>query len=222
MRELTVGDVMTTAVLKVRPTTPFKEVVRVMVEHHISAPPVVDVDDQLVGVVSEADLLVKQELHGQWSGRRRAMLGRRKFWERSVGDNAGQVMSIDLVTIGPDATVAQAAKLMAGRKVKRLPVVDDKGGLIGIVSRADLIKMFLRSDEEIREEIFREVFTRVLWADPAAVQVVVCDGIVTLSGRVEQKSTVSIAERLTRRVDGVVDVINHLRYLVDDDRTVRH
>lgn len=111
---------------------------------------------------------------------------------------------------------------MAGRKVKRLPVVDRKGELIGIVSRADLIKVFLRSDEEIRQEILREVFTRVVWADPATVQVVVRDGIVTLSGSMEQESTVPIAERLTRRVDGVVDVINHLTYLGDDHRTVRH
>ena len=210
MRQLTVGEVMTTAVLTVRPTTPFIEVARVMAEHRISALPVVDADDQLVGVVSEADLLPKQQWHGQGLSSRWTLLGRDKVAERSAGDNAGQVMSTDLVTIRPDARLAEAAKLMTQRKVKRLPVVDPQGGLIGIVSRADLIKVFLRSDEEIREEILREVFTHVLWADPAEVQVVVRDGIVTLSGSVEQKSTVPIAERLTRRVDGVIDVINHL------------
>lgn len=213
---------MTTAVLKVRPTTPFKEVARVMAEHRISALPVVDADDQLVGVVSEADLLPKQQLHGQWPARRWVIFRRSRFSGPSTGDNAGQVMSTDLVTIRPEATLAQAAKLMAEGNVKRLPVVDDKDGLIGIVSRADLIKVFLRSDEEIQEEILREVFIRVLWADPAEVQVIVRDGIVTLSGSVEQKSTVLIAERLTRRVDGVIDVINHLTYLVDDYRAVRH
>src|SRR5262245_59466510 len=111
MGQLTVGDVMTTAVLKVRPTTPFKELARVMAEHHVSARPVVDSDDQLVGVVSEADLLPKQELHGQRPAHRWALSGRHDFSERSTGDNAGQVMTTDLVTIGPGATLTEAAKL---------------------------------------------------------------------------------------------------------------
>ena len=131
-------------------------------------------------------------------------------------------MTADLVTIGPGATLIEAATLMTERKVKRLPVVDQTGALVGIISRADLIKVFLRSDEEIKEEILREVFVHVLWADPTAVQINVRDGIVTLAGSVEQKSTIPIAERLTRRVDGVIDVINHLTYLVNDDRIVRH
>ncbi|MGH4012040.1 MAG: CBS domain-containing protein, partial [Pseudonocardiaceae bacterium] len=150
------------------------------------------------------------------------LTGRHSFSERSTGDNAGQVMTTDLVTIGPDATLTEAAKLMTERKVKRLPVVNQTGVLVGIISRADLIKVFLRSDDEIKEEILREVFVHVLWADPAAVQIAVHDGIVTLAGSVEQKSTVPIAERLTRRVDGVIDVINNLTYLVDDGRIVRH
>jgi len=222
MGQLTVADVMTTKVLKVRPTTPFKELARVMEEHHVSALPVVDSDDQLVGVVSEADLLPKQELHGQRPAHRWPFSGRHSFSERSTGDNAGQVMTADLVTIGPGATLIEAATLMTERKVKRLPVVDQTGALVGIISRADLIKVFLRSDEEIKEEILREVFVHVLWADPTAVQINVRDGIVTLAGSVEQKSTIPIAERLTRRVDGVIDVINHLTYLVNDDRIVRH
>jgi CBS domain-containing protein len=221
MGQLTVGDVMTTAVLKVRPTTPFKELARVMEEHHISGLPVVDSDDRLVGVVSEADLLPKQELHGQRPAHH-WLSGRHSFSERSAGDNAGQVMTTGLVTIGPGATLTEAAKLMTKRKVNRLPVVDQTGALVGIISRTDLIKVFLRSDEEIKEEILREVFVHLLWADPTAVQVSVRDGIVTLDGSVEQKSTIPIAERLTRRVDGVIDVVNHLTYLVDDGRAIRH
>lgn len=222
MGQLTVGDLMTTAVLKVRPTTPFKELARIMEEYHVSALPVVDSDDQLAGIVSEADLLPKQELHGQRPAHRWAFSGRRSLSERSAGDNAGQVMTTNVVTIGPGATLTEAAKLMIERKVKRLPVVDQTGALVGIISRADLIKVFVRPDDEIKEEILREVFVHVLWADPSAVQIAVRDGIVTLAGRVEQKSTVPIAERLTRRVDGVIDVINHLTYLVDDSHSVRH
>jgi CBS domain-containing protein len=223
MGQLTVGDLMTTAVLKVRPTTPFKELARVMEEHHISALPVVDSDDQLMGIVSEADLLPKQELHGQRPAHRWAFSGRQSFSaERSAGDNAGQVMTTNVVTIGPGATLTETTKLMTERKVKRLPVVGQTGALVGIISRADLIKVFVRPDDEIKEEILREVFVHVLWADPSAVQIVVRDGIVTLAGNVEQKSTIPIAERLTRRVDDIIDVVNHLTYLVDDSRSVRH
>lgn len=220
MRHLTVRDVMTTAVLKARPTTPFKELARILSEHRVNALPIVDAEDHLVGVVSEADLLPKQQEPGatwrRWMSRRR-----RAFVRRAWGDNAGHVMTTTPATIDPEATLAEAAQRMAERHIKWLPVVDLKGTLVGVVTRADLIKVFVRSDDDIRGEVLREVFVRVLWADPQLLQIAVNDGIVTLSGTVEQKNTVETAEWLTRRVDGVVDVINNLTYLIGDEDHAR-
>ena len=219
MRQLTVRDVMTEAVLVVRLTTPFKEVARLLAERGISALPVVDENDRLAGVVSEADLLYKEE-YGKGRPKRRLMLltSPEEVAARSKAsaDLAGQLMTSPAITIGPDATVVEAAKVMDHRKVKRLPVVDAQGDLVGIVSRVDLLKAFLRTDDEIREEVTREVFMRVLWADPEKFEVTVEDGIVTLSGELELRSSTVIAARLTRQVDGVVDVVDQLSYVIDD------
>ena len=219
MRQLTVRDVMTEAVLVVRLTTPFKEVVRLLAERGISALPVVDEDGRLAGVVSEADLLYKEE-YGKDQPRRRLMLltspDEIAARSKASADVAGQLMTSPAVTIGPDATVVEAAKVMDRRRVKRLPVVDAEGTLVGIVSRVDLLKAFLRADDEIRAEVTREVFMRVLWADPEKFEVTVEDGIVTLSGELELRSSTVIAERLTRQVDGVIDVIGRLSYVIDD------
>jgi CBS domain-containing protein len=125
-------------------------------------------------------------------------------------------MTSPAITISPDATLVAAAKLMDQRRVKRLPVVDADHRLIGIVSRADLLKTFLRDDDEIREEVIRDVFMRVLWAEPERFEVTVDDGVVTLSGELQLRSSTVIAVRLTRKVDGVVDVIDKLSYQIDD------
>jgi CBS-domain-containing membrane protein len=122
------------------------------------------------------------------------------------------------VTIGPDASVVEAARLMDRARVKRLPVVDADGELVGIVSRRDLLSVFLRLDEAIRGEVVDDVFRRVLFVEPPQVSVEVHDGVVTLAGELEQKGLVEIAERLCRAVDGVVDVVNRLRYRVDDSK----
>lgn len=217
MRQLTVRDVMTEDVLVVRQTTPFKEVARVLANRGISALPVLDENDRLAGVVSEADLLYKEE-YGSEEARFRLLASpdERAARSKATADVAGQLMTSPAVTIGPDATLVEAAKVMDSRKVKRLPVVDTDGRLIGIVSRADLLKTFLRSDDEIRIEVIRDVFMRVLWADPEKFDVSVDDGVVTLSGEIELRSSTEIAVRLTRKIDGVVDVIDNLSYRIDD------
>ena len=217
MRQLTVRDVMCEDVAVVRPSTPFKEVARVLADRGVSALPVLDENDRLAGVVSEADLLYKEE-YGSEDARFRLLASpdERAARSKASADVAGQLMTSPAVTISPDASLVAAAKVMDQRRVKRLPVVDADGRLIGIVSRADLLKTFLRDDDEIREEVIRDVFMRVLWAEPEKFEVTVDDGVVTLSGELQLRSSTVIAVRLTRKVDGVVDVIDKLSYQIDD------
>jgi CBS domain-containing protein len=202
VKHRTVADVMTRDVLKGRPAMPLKELARVLAEHGVSALPVLDPDDRLIGVVSESDLLAA-------GTRPRRLL---RWWSRDRGrrGTVGAVMSRSPVVIGPDATLAEAARRMADRGVKRLPVVDEHGALVGVVSRSDLVKVFLRSDDEIRDEIVGEVLVHLLWVDPTEIEVPVIEGVVTLAGVVDNSDVVDTAERLVRRVDGVVDVRNVL------------
>ncbi len=211
-----VKDVMTTEVATVREGTPFKRVAAIMAERKVSGLPVLDADGSVVGVVSEADLLYKEDQGG--NGLPAALAGPRARAARAkaAADVAGEAMSSPAVTIGPDATVAQAARLLAHRGYKRLPVVDEAGKLVGIVSRQDLLTIFLRSDADIREEIERELVAGVFMVEPGAVKVTVRDGVAILEGQLEQRSLVSILVRLTRGVDGVVDVIDRLTFALDD------
>jgi CBS domain-containing protein len=218
MKNLTVADVMTTRALVARPAMPLKEAAAVLAKHGISAMPVLDADDRVIGMVSERDLLPKQAdplpEHHRWSWRRRT----REETRRATGETVGHVMSTDPITIAPQLPLAEAARRMTGHEVKHLPVVDGTGALVGVVSRTDLLTAFLRTDEEIRDEILTDVFARVLWADPGELDISVTDGIVTLAGTVEQRSTAEIAVRLVRRLDGVIDVISTLGYRIDDSR----
>jgi CBS domain-containing protein len=217
MRHLKVDDVMTRRVATVQVGAPFKEVARLLAERKISAVPVLDGDGKLAGIVSEADLLRKEQYHEDAMPTRRRFGSRRErvFRAKARGDFAGDVMTTPAITVGPEATVVEAAKLMIEQDVKRLPVVDSDGCLVGIVSRADLLWVFLRPDDEIAEEIRTDVFARVLLQEPTYT-VAVTDGIATLSGKLDRRSSVEIAERLVRAVDGVVDVVNGLTYRVDD------
>jgi CBS domain-containing protein len=201
-----VRDVMTTEVVTVEPTTPFKEVVARMLRHRVSALPVVDDQGRVLGVVSEADLLLKEEcpdpdadLALVWTRRRRAE------HDKAAAAVARDLMTVAVVSVGPDATVTEAARLLHRHGVKRLPVVDPAGPLLGIVSRADLLKVFLRPDDEIAADVRQEVLVRSLWVDPDSVGVDVRDGVVTLTGRLELRSQVTVAVSLVHALDGVVD-----------------
>ena len=219
MRRLLVSDVMTTPVVAAREATPFKELARVMTERRISALPVLNTEDRVVGMVSEADLLPKEVHRDDQQGRRVLRFSHEHDSViKAEGDTAGQVMTMSVATIHPEATVVEAAREMARRHVKRLPVVNRDARLVGIVARADLLKTFLRADEEIRQEVISEVLVRVLWADPERFDVTVQDGIVTLCGELEQRSHIPVAVELAHRVDGVIDVVNHLTYRLDDIR----
>jgi CBS domain-containing protein len=206
-----VEDLMTTAVVSVRRDTDFKDIAQHLAEHDITAVPVVDDQGRPVGVVSEADLLRKQESQADPGGHLTAAHLLPAERAKAHALTAEGLMTSPAVTARPQWSVVEAARAMARHHVKRLPVVDDAGLLVGLISRGDLVHVFLRRDLTIREEITTDVLTRTLGLDPGAVTAQVTDGRVTLSGTVPQESLIPIAVRLSESVDGVVDVTNHLR-----------
>ncbi|MER5435244.1 CBS domain-containing protein [Streptomyces sp. NPDC002588] len=213
---LMVGDVVTA-----RCDTPFKEVVRLLEEHRISGLPVIDEDRKVVGVISETDLVLRQargpESTGVRARCRRLLSGRaRRAAAKSRARTAGGVMSTPAVTVRSDATAAEAARLMTEHRVERLPVVDESGVLVGILTRGDLLQVFLRTDDEIQRDVQQEVLLNALWLAPYTVEAAVENGVVTLTGQLERRSEIPIAVGMTRRLDGVVDVVDHLSYRIDD------
>ncbi len=215
-----VADVMTEKVLSVRQEAGFKEMVAIMESARISALPVVDEEGHVVGVVSEADLLLKEE-RPDLDGRRLFESRQRRIERRkAAGQTAGELMSSPPIVATPDMPVVEAARIMHRHNVKRLPVVDPPGRLVGIVSRADVLKVFMRPDEDIRREIVDEVIVKTLWMDPERIRVTVVGGIVELAGEVDRKSDVTTLVSLCSSVDGVVAVDADLRYRFDDSRRV--
>jgi CBS domain-containing protein len=200
-----VSDVMTHTVAAIGRAASFKEIVRMMQDWKVSALPVLEGEGRVVGVVSEADLLPKEEFRDS-DPDRYTQLRRLSDLAKAGAVTAGELMTSPALTVHANATLAQAARTMAHAKVKRLPVVDDVGMLQGIVSRADLLKVFLREDGEIAEEVRREVVSYLFPASTSAALVTVRDGVVTLSGRIRDTSLVPVAARLIRAVEGVVDV----------------
>ncbi|MET8785573.1 MULTISPECIES: CBS domain-containing protein [unclassified Streptomyces] len=212
-----VSDVMTQTVAAIGRRAPFKEIVQMMHDWRVSALPVLEGKSRVVGVVSEADLLAKEEFRDDGSSAHRPPGGSPFTRLHGPADppkadavTAEQLMTAPALTTRADATLAQAARTMARHKVKRLPVVDELGDLQGIVSRADLLKVFLRDDEEIAEEIRREVVAYLFRPPASSVRVEVEDGVVKLGGRIRDTSLVPVAARLARAVEGVVDVQFHL------------
>ncbi|MGH3189047.1 MAG: CBS domain-containing protein [Streptosporangiaceae bacterium] len=211
--EPTVKDVMTTRVVSVTRDATFRTMAAALREHRVSAFPVVD-DGTVIGVVSEADMLAKEALGSEPEGMP-GMIGgllRRREHQKARGITAGDLMTSPPVTITPDDTIERAARLMYTRKVKRLPVVDASGHLVGIVGRSDLLSMFGRPDSDIRTEILDEVIRHDLCTDPAAFTVVVKDGIVTLEGMAETGEFGHQIVDLVRHVRGVVAVRDRLSY----------
>lgn len=204
---------MTTDVVTVNRDTPFKDIAALLDRHAISAVLVVDEQRHVLGVVSEADLLARHDEPPNWL---RWTPARRAAHRKATGRRAHTLMSTPTLTVGPDADLGTAARLLRRAGVRRLPVVDDQDVLVGLVSRRDLLGVFLRPDQDIADEIRLEVFTRALCADPKAVTVDVRDGIAVLRGQLDVRSAVAVAVRLTRAVDGVVDVIDRLTWATDD------
>jgi CBS domain-containing protein len=209
-----VQDVMTAPAIGVAPSAEFKEMVRLMQTNGVSALPVIDEDGRPVGVVSEADLLLKEEYVG-----RERVRGHKRERSKASGQTAEQLMTSPAVTIGPQASLAEAARVMHERGVKRLPVVGVAGRLVGIVSRSDLLTVFLRPDREIFHEVVDRIITGTLWVEPDTIRVDVRHGVVTLEGQLERKSLMPILIGLVEGVDGVVGVDPHLTYERDDTST---
>ncbi|WP_328494697.1 CBS domain-containing protein [Streptomyces sp. NBC_00414] len=199
----TVSDVMTHTVVAVGREAPFKEIVELLGQWKVSAVPVLAGEGRVIGVVSEADLLPKGEFRDvddQVADRDGDPAERSK----ALGLTAGELMSSPAVTVHPNATLSEAARIMARRRVKRLPVVDTIGLLQGVVSRGDLLKVFLRPDEEIADEVRRSVLTQLPIITP--VTVAVAEGVVTLGGSLPDRGLVPVLARAVRAVEGVVDV----------------
>ncbi|PRH80766.1 hypothetical protein C6N75_02420 [Streptomyces solincola] len=195
----TVGEVMSHAAVAVGQDAPFRKLVGLMAEWKVSAVPVLAGDGRVVGVVSEADLLGL----GRPSGGRTAER-RRVSSKDGDGACAADLMSAPAVTVHPDAPLAEAARIMARRRVKRLPVVDDEGVLRGVVSRGDLLKVFLRPDEDLRSEIREEVLARLPGCESLDVEVV--EGVATVTGPLGDRTLVPLLARAVCTVEGVVDV----------------
>jgi CBS domain-containing protein len=211
MMEPTVKDVMTTTVVAVKQGVSYKEMAALLRKYRVSAFPVLDDDQKVIGIVSEADLLAKAALNADRGGAITAMVHHKEL-EKADGVTAGDLMTSNVVTVKPDDTVEQAARLMYHLQVKRLPVVDAGGYLVGIVSRADLLTVFDRPDQEIRAEIVDDVIRHEFLVDPALFTVTVADGVVTVTGAPE---TADLGHRIVdkiRHVQGVVAVRDKLAY----------
>ncbi|WEO93895.1 CBS domain-containing protein [Streptomyces sp. FXJ1.172] len=203
-----VNDVMTRRVVALRTGAGFKDIVKTMREWQVSALPVLDGTGVVVGIVSEADLLSRQEYGGDDIGGygQSAHLAGVRDLHKADAVTAGELMTAPAVTVRAGAPLAHAARIMARTGVKRLPVVGRDGTLKGIVSRCDLLKVFLRDDADIAEEVRREIVVRLFGPHADAIRVEVHDGVVTLSGQVREPILIMPAARLARAVPGVVDV----------------
>jgi CBS domain-containing protein len=214
-----VSDVMTRGAVSVQPETRLRELAHLLNDRGISGVPVVDEEGRCIGVISETDLLVKQ------LGR---SVSRRLPLEWILGDHhdpaemrrrsattAGEAMSSPAITIDADRALREAAALMIDRQVNRLPVLE-AGQLVGVLTRADLVRAYLRLDAEIEAQVREDVLRRTMWLDPAAYDIDVREGLVRIGGQVDRRSTALIVEKLIGVVDGVVEVQSALTWDLDD------
>lgn len=220
VRHTTVRDVMTTGVLSVGPDTPFVEVATTLFSGAVRAVPVLDTDGLLLGVISEADLLVAAEQldplpdHPWWRHRPRHT-GRPGPRSKAGATTARELMSAPAVTVAATATVAAAARAMRELRLSWLPVTDTDGRVLGVLGRSDLLAVFLRDDAEIRAEVVDGVLVGMLRANPMRVSVGVVDGVVTLAGQLDTRTDAVLAVQFIERLEGVVGVVDRLTYQVD-------
>jgi CBS domain-containing protein len=207
----TVKDVMSTHVVAVRPAAGYKEMAATLREQRVSAFPVVDDDYKVIGVVSESDLLVKEALEGTVPGVLRG-LTQRHVRSQVTGLTAADLMSRPPVTIGPDEPVSHAARLMYSKRVKRLPVVNADGTLIGIVTRSDVLSVYRRPDSEIELQITEDLILGTFSCDPARFDITVKDGVVTITGTPETAEVGYDIVAAARHMEGVVAVRDRLSY----------
>ena len=217
MPQWRVRDVMTTDVITVPDDASVAEIVAVLTDRQITAVPIVDRFDVVLGVVSWTDLRDKIDIgvpegkpHVGWWRRWAPPLVQ---WPQGT---AVEVMSGPALTIGADASLPAAARMMYRSEVGRLLVVDGDNRLRGIVTRSDLLKVHARLDAVIRDEVIHQVLRRTLMIPPRDVQATVDDGVVTLTGHTARKTTAVTAAQLTEAVPGVTDVVDQLTFDLDD------
>jgi len=223
MRDRRVKEVMTREVVRARRDTPFKEVARLLAEHRISGLPVVDDQGKVVGVISETDLLYHRVRQEPEHGHRRFHVPRLTRSSRPATAKAGartaeQLMTRPAFIVAPAQYVTDAASMMDRHHVSRLPVVDDEDRLVGIVTRGNLLKVFLRPDEEIGRDVIDRV-VRGIDCPRYEVDVAVADGVVTLRGHLERRGDAELAARIAGQVDGVVAITDNLTCRSDDHRS---
>jgi CBS-domain-containing membrane protein len=207
----TVKDVMSTRVIAVRPNAGYKDMAAMLHDQRVSAFPVIDDDNKVIGIVSEGDLLVKEALEGTVPGTLQG-LAQRHVRAQVSGLTAAELMSSPAVTIGPDEPVSHAARLMYNKRVKRLPVIADDGTLVGIVTRSDVLSVYSKPDAAIAHEITEDLILGTFCCDPARFDVTVTDGVVTIAGTPETALTGHDIVDAIRHVEGVVAVRDRLGY----------
>jgi CBS domain-containing protein len=204
VRDLMQSDVRTTSTEE-----SLKDVARTLVENSISGMPVCDPEGRVVGVISEGDILFKERDRPEQRSAPLGWLldgGSRSELKKATARTVTDAMTAPAITIRPSSSATEAARLMIERGVNRLPVVTQDGRLVGIVTRADLVRAFARPDAAIATEIQKDIVERVLWVEPSTIDILVREGEVRLGGELETSTDVEIFERLVERVPGVVSV----------------
>jgi CBS domain-containing protein len=218
MRHLQVRDVMIADPVTVTAGTPLKDLAGILVKEKTSGVPVVSLQGKVVGVATERELLKKEELQRDPDGHPWAHPSYRTRRAIATAETTGDLMSTHPVTVCPEATVADAARLMDRHQVTCLPVVDERGKLLGVTGPRDLLRVFLRPDDEIRSEIVSQVLVGEFATNPALVQIEVTDGVVRMTGELELKSLLPLVLPLVRAIDGVIDAEGEFSYAIDDTR----
>lgn len=198
-----VVDLMTTDIITVTPDTPIREAAKLMFRNRVSGLPVCGPDSCLVGIITEADFL-------------RLEVAREEADDLEPVETVGQVMRTDVVTIGPDASLSDAAKVMVVHEIKRLPVVGERTEVLGIISRMDVVAAFTRPDDIIEDEIREDLLRRVLFVDPDDIAVQVAEGVVVFTGEIGTRDEARLLEELAKRLDGVMRVESKLSWRLDD------
>ncbi len=217
---MTIQNVMTSEVTAVHPETTLKDVARILVQRGISGLPVVDDDGVVLGVISEADLLIKEQGATAIPHRRGARIrGESRTHHTALAKvkatTAGEAMTSPAITIEPEASLPAAAAIMVDRAVNRLPVTKF-GVLVGIVSRADLVRAYVRSDDQIAEYIRYDLLLRHLLVNPVLFELTVKDGVVHIAGQAETRSIAEMIDRLVATVPGVIAVDAKITWAFDD------
>ncbi|MET8743475.1 CBS domain-containing protein [Streptomyces sp. NPDC004728] len=207
---LLVRDVMGVSAASVHGDMPFMDIARSLTREHVGSLPVVDADDRVMGVVSESDPLAKAAVEA--SGYEPGAIGRpreRRLHDKARAETAEMLMTTPAVTVFPDSTVAEATWLVSLSRLKRVPVTDREGRLIGVVHRSALLNALIRDDAGIREEIESRILAEHFPSARNAIEVTVRNGVVNVSGRIAEADAPRLLAAV-EAIDDVAEVVDHL------------